>query len=237
MIIDVFSRFDGHRFNSLRVGLPLWFFRTIVPFFIYFSDLWIKIGWVDKIRNYFFAFRFMMVRSNGKGAFIAGFPLGVCSLFMVVLSLNLSGNIPYFFPNRAHFIFGFRFALSFWTCLVVSSMLCRFEQGFISLVPRGCPLILVPFMVVVEIFSGLLRPLTLVLRLALNLSAGKVILSLFGGGLLSAILTIDRVFSSYNIIGILLGGRIFAIREVAIACIQCYIFCVLLSLYTGDHRD
>jgi F0F1-type ATP synthase membrane subunit a len=47
-----------------------------------------------------------------------------------------------------------------------------------SLVPTGCPLILVPFIVVVELISGVLRPLTLVLRLTLNLGAGKVILTM-----------------------------------------------------------
>ncbi len=47
-----------------------------------------------------------------------------------------------------------------------------------SLVPTGCPLILVPFIVVVELISGILRPLTLVLRLTLNLGAGKVILTI-----------------------------------------------------------
>lgn len=46
------------------------------------------------------------------------------------------------------------------------------------LVPTGCPLILVPFIVVVELIRGALRPLTLVLRLTLNLGAGKVILTM-----------------------------------------------------------
>nr|YP_009681495.1 ATP synthase F0 subunit 6 [Gregariella coralliophaga]QDO71899.1 ATP synthase F0 subunit 6 [Gregariella coralliophaga] len=237
MMMDVFSSFDGHSFNFFGVGAMLWLFSTLTPFMVIFGDVWMKSGTVSKFRNFLLVFSFSMLRSNGKGLMIAGLPLGVSSLFLLVLMLNLSGNVPYFFPVSAHFVFGFSFAFSFWTCLVISGMVSSFEQSFMSLVPSGCPLILIPFMVVVEIFSGMLRPLTLVLRLSLNLSAGKVILSLLGSGLLSSLLKLNSISSFYNIFGVIISGGIFAVMEIIIACIQCYIFCVLITLYSGDHSD
>nr|AII78556.1 ATP synthase F0 subunit 6 [Mytilus trossulus] len=238
MLMDVFSSFDAHSYNLIWLSMPLWLLSSMVPMTVLFSDVHSKSGSTSSFRSLVLSFTYSMIRLNGKGLKLSGFPLVMSGLFMMILMLNLSGNFPFFFPVSGQFVFGFSFALSMWTCLVLSSLLCSFEQGLMSLVPTGCPLILVPFMVVVELISGMLRPLTLVLRLTLNLGAGKVILTMCSSELVVGWLNSKSLITGVGgIKGLLMGGGVFGSAEVAIACIQCYIFCVLLCLYTEDHSS
>nr|ACP04318.1 ATP synthase F0 subunit 6 [Mytilus galloprovincialis]AII78634.1 ATP synthase F0 subunit 6 [Mytilus trossulus] len=238
MLMDVFSSFDAHSYNLIWLSMPLWLLSSMVPMTVLFSDVYSKSGSTSSFRSLVLSFTYSMIRLNGKGLKLSGFPLVMSGLFMMILMLNLSGNFPFFFPVSGQFVFGFSFALSIWTCLVLSSLLCSFEQGLMSLVPTGCPLILVPFMVVVELISGMLRPLTLVLRLTLNLGAGKVILTMCSSELVVGWLNSSSLITGVGgIKGLLMGGGVFGAAEVAIACIQCYIFCVLLCLYTEDHSS
>nr|YP_009054032.1 ATP synthase F0 subunit 6 [Mytilus coruscus]AIA77035.1 ATP synthase F0 subunit 6 [Mytilus coruscus]VZR77766.1 ATP synthase F0 subunit 6 [Mytilus coruscus] len=238
MLMDVFSSFDAHSYNLIWLSMPLWVLSSMVPLTVLFSDVYTKSGSISSFRSLVLSFTYSMIRLNGKGLKLSGFPLVMSGLFLMILMLNLSGNFPFFFPVSGQFVFGFSFALSVWTCLVLSSLLCSFEQSLMSLVPTGCPLILVPFMVVVELISGMLRPLTLVLRLTLNLGAGKVILTMCSSELVVGWLNSKSLIMGVGgVKGLLMGGGVFGAAEVAIACIQCYIFCVLLCLYTEDHSS
>ena len=49
---------------------------------------------------------------------------------------------------------------------------------FIHLVPSGCPFILMPFIVIIESVRLIIRPITISVRLAANLTAGHIILTL-----------------------------------------------------------
>nr|AAV68412.1 ATP synthase F0 subunit 6 [Mytilus edulis] len=238
MLMDVFSSFDAHSYNLIRVSMPLWLFSAMAPLTVLNSDLCMKGSGANSFQSSVLSFTHSMIRLNGKGMKLGGFPLVMSGLFTMILMLNLSGNFPFFFPVSGQFVFGFSFAMSIWTCLVLSSFWCSFEQGLMSLVPTGCPLILVPFMVVVESISGALRPLTLVLRLTLNLGAGKVILTMCSSELVVSWLSSKWLITGVGgVKGLVVGGGIFGGAEMVIACIQCYIFCVLLCLYTEDHSS
>ena len=57
-----------------------------------------------------------------------------------------------------------------------------------GLVPCGCPRALVMFIVYVEAVSVLVRPITMGLRITVNLTAGHIILGVLGGGALNQLL-------------------------------------------------
>nr|ACV65366.1 ATP synthase F0 subunit 6 [Mytilus californianus] len=238
MLMDVFSSFDAHSYNLVYISLPLWWYSLLMPVLFVFCDMFMKKSSENSLVNSILSFSFSMVNLNGKGKSISGFPFLMSGLFFMVLILNLSGNLPFFFPISGQFVFGATFALGIWGCLVLSSLAASFEQSFMSLVPTGCPYILVPFMVGVELISGMLRPLTLVLRLTLNLGAGKVILTMCSSNLAVKWLESAFLLSGVSNVKILMiGGGVFSGAEVMIAGIQCYIFCVLLCLYTEDHSS
>src|ERR1700744_4982396 len=85
----------------------------------------------------------------------------IYALFMFILINNLIGLIPYSFATTSHFIL--TFALSF-TIVIGSTILgiVLHNVKFLSLfVPKGCPLGLVPLLVLIEFLSYLARNLSL----------------------------------------------------------------------------
>ena len=94
------------------------------------------------------------------------------------------------------------------------------------LVPLGTPAALMGFMVIIELISRVIRPLTLSVRLMANLTAGHLLLALLSSLLPNATLI---VFLGTNVALVLL-----IVLEVAVACIQAYVFALLRSLYLEE---
>jgi F-type H+-transporting ATPase subunit a len=93
------------------------------------------------------------------------------------------------------------------------------------ILPYGAPTGLMLFLPLVEIFSQLIRPLTLTIRFATNLSAGHIMIFMFSYfSLLSSILAPFL----YIVLTVLL------LIEVFIAFLQAYIFITLLGLYLDE---
>lgn len=93
----------------------------------------------------------------------------IYGLFLFILINNLIGLIPYSFASTSHFIL--TFFISF-TVVLGASLLGFKLYGlyFFSLfVPAGCPLPLVPLLVLIEFISYLSRNVSLGLRLAANI--------------------------------------------------------------------
>ena len=93
----------------------------------------------------------------------------ICALFIYILINNLVGMVPYSFASTSHFVF--TFFVSF-TVVLGATILGFSKHGlkFFSLfVPAGCPLGLLPLLVLIEFISYLARNVSLGLRLAANI--------------------------------------------------------------------
>ena len=93
----------------------------------------------------------------------------IYGLFVFILINNLIGMVPYSFAATSHFIMSF--FISF-TIVLGASVLGFYKHGlkFFSLfVPAGCPLGLLPLLVLIEFISYLARNVSLGLRLAANI--------------------------------------------------------------------
>jgi F-type H+-transporting ATPase subunit a len=103
------------------------------------------------------------------------------ALFIFILINNLIGMIPYSFASTSHFIL--TFSLSF--TVVLGATVLGFKQHglkFFSLfVPAGCPLGLLPLLVLIEFISYLARNVSLGLRLAPNILYRYTILNTLSG--------------------------------------------------------
>ncbi len=113
----------------------------------------------------------------GKAAFPgrALIPLG---LFYFILINNAFGLCPYVFTSTSHLTFAFSLALPLWLGHVLYAWLKVPEPILAHLVPLGTPGGLMPFIVLIELVSSLIRPLTLSVRLAANMVAGHLLLTL-----------------------------------------------------------
>jgi F-type H+-transporting ATPase subunit a len=162
------------------------------------------------------------------------FPL-MYVLFIFILVNNLIGLVPYSFASTSHFIL--TFSISF--TIVLGATILGFQRHglkFFSLfVPSGCPLGLLPLLVLIEFISYLSRNVSLGLRLAANILSGHMLLSILSGFTYN-IMTSGIIFF---ILGLIPLAFIIAFSglELAIAFIQAQVFVVLSCSYIKDGLD
>lgn len=156
-------------------------------------------------------------------------------LFVFILVNNLIGMVPYSFASTSHFIL--TFSLSF-TVVLGATILGLSKHGFkfFSLfVPSGCPLGLLPLLVLIEFISYLARNVSLGLRLAANILSGHMLLNILSGFTYN-IMTSGFVFF---FLGLFPLAFIIAFSglELGIAFIQAQVFVVLSCSYIKDGLD
>jgi len=84
-----------------------------------------------------------------------------------------------------------------------------------------------PFIVIIESISLIIRPLTLSIRLTANIIAGHLLLTLLGSSGLN--------ISNSLILFILIFTQILLyILEIAVSIIQAYVFSILSTLYSRE---
>jgi len=175
---------------------------------------------------YFFIFNIVFNQVGFKG--LQYFPL-IFTTFNFILFCNLLGLIPFNFTATAQIMQLFTLSLSFILSFVIIGFL-RHKIGFLKLfVPKNVPIFLVPLIVVVEVLSYCLRPISLSVRLFANMLAGHTLLHIIAG---FGIKIIKKSF----IIGIIPFIFIMAIicLELAIAFIQAYVFTMLITIYLNE---
>jgi F-type H+-transporting ATPase subunit a len=97
---------------------------------------------------------------------------------------------------------------------------------FAHLVPQGTPAVLIPFIVCIETIRNVIRPGTLAVRLAANIIAGHLLITLLGNTGPSLSLTILSF--------LIIGQIALLVLESAVAIIQSYVFAVLSTLYSSE---
>jgi len=167
-----------------------------------------------------------------KGQFYFPFIYG---LFLFILINNLIGMVPYSFASTSHFIL--TFALSF-TVVLGATILGFKEHGikfFALLVPAGCPVALLPLLIIIEFISYLTRNISLGLRLSANMLSGHMLLNILSW------FTYNIMNSGfvYFFVAFLPLAFIIAFSglELAIAFIQAQVFVVLTCSYIKDALD
>ena len=159
----------------------------------------------------------------------------IYALFVFILINNLIGMVPYSFACTAHFIL--TFFISF-TVVLGASILGFQKHGlrfFSLLVPAGCPIGLLPLLVLIEFISYLARNVSLGLRLAANILSGHMLLNILSGFAYN-IMTSGFIFFTIGLIP-LVFIMAFSGLELAIAFIQAQVFVVLTSSYIKDALD
>ncbi|MCE2951056.1 MAG: F0F1 ATP synthase subunit A [Alphaproteobacteria bacterium] len=149
----------------------------------------------------------------------------IFSLFMFVLFGNLLGMLPYSFTFTSHIIV--TFALAFMVFLTVTAVgFGRHGLGYFKLLcPHGVPLAAAPLVILIELISYLMRPITLALRLFVNMMSGHMILKLFG--------TFTVMMGVWGAVPLafIIGMTAF---EFFIAGLQAYVFTILTCVYLND---
>jgi len=148
------------------------------------------------------------------------------SIFFFIIFSNFIGLFPYIFTRRSHIRFTLTIALPLWLGRIIISIIFQYNNLFAHLVPKGTPGFLIPIMVIIETVRNIIRPLTLSIRLAANIVAGHLLLTLLGSQIpnVRSISFLVLFFSLYLLL----------LLEVSVACIQSYVFMILNSLYLNE---
>ena len=149
----------------------------------------------------------------------------IFTLFMFILFANVLGMIPYAFTVTSHIIVTLALALVVFIGVTIIGF-AKNGVGFLRLfVPSGVPIFVMPLLVPIEIISYFVRPVSLSVRLFLNMMVGHTMLKVFAGFVV--LLGIWGI-APLAFIAIFIGFEIF------VAVLQAYIFAVLSCLYLAD---
>lgn len=165
-----------------------------------------------------------MIRENAGKEGMKYFP-AIFTLFMFVLFGNLLGMIPGSFTFTSHIIVTFALAATVFVAVTAIGF-AKFGAQYLSLfVPQGAPKAILPLLVPIEIISYCVRPISLSVRLFVNMVAGHTMLKVFAGFALGlGVLGVAPLAVTVAITGL----------EFVIAFLQAYIFTVLTCIYLND---
>lgn len=94
------------------------------------------------------------------------------------------------------------------------------------MVGTGLPGALASFVGLIETVSVMIRPITLALRLAVNIMAGHILIGLVRAFFIAPLMPLSLV-----VLGLFIG---LYLLEMAVAVIQAYVFVLLLRLYLRE---
>nr|YP_009350394.1 ATP synthase F0 subunit 6 [Crepititermes verruculosus]AQP26979.1 ATP synthase F0 subunit 6 [Crepititermes verruculosus] len=224
MMSNLFSIFDP---TTEINGLPLNWTSTFIGLLLIPTSLWLIPS-----RNSMMVSLLMsklhqeMKTILSKGNENSGNSFILASLFLMILTNNFLGLFPYIFTSTSHLTLTLTLALPLWMSFMLFGWIKNTNHMFEHLVPQGTPSMLMPFMVIIETISNLIRPGTLAVRLTANMIAGHLLLTLLGNNGPSMSHTMLTVLITAQILLLILEG--------AVAVIQSYVFAILSTLYSSE---
>ncbi|MGC6484788.1 MAG: F0F1 ATP synthase subunit A [Candidatus Puniceispirillales bacterium] len=172
-----------------------------------------------------------MVKSNVGHEGRPFFPF-VFTLFIFLLFGNMLGLIPYSYTFTSQIVVTFVLAAFIFIGVTLVALIKHGTHFFSFFVPPGAPKVLIPFLIIIEVISYFVRPVSLSVRLFANMLAGHTMLKVFAG--LAVMLTsAGGVFMAGSVLPFLALIGLTGL-EVLVAGLQAYVFTILTCMYLND---
>jgi F-type H+-transporting ATPase subunit a len=156
----------------------------------------------------------------------------IFSIFIFILFCNFLGLLPHALAVTSHILVNAAIAFLLFIVIIVTGFI-RNGWHFLDLfVPKGVPLLMKPLLVVLELFSFLVRPFSLSIRLFANMLAGHILLGVFAGMSVSLLAAAGWV-AGLSILPLALNVAITGF-EFFVALLQAYIYTILAAVYLRD---
>lgn len=223
MISNLFSIFDP---STNLFNLSLNWLRTFLGLIFLPFSFWLIpnrhfILWnfiLNKLHNEF--------KTLLKNNYFRGSTFIFISLFSFILFNNFLGLFPYIFTRTSHLTLSLSISLPLWLSFILYGWINNYQHIFIHIIPQGTPSILIPFIVLIETISNIIRPGTLAVRLTANIIAGHLLITLLRGT--------GSIIPNYLIIFLIIIQILLLILESAVAIIQSYVIAILRTLYSRE---
>jgi F-type H+-transporting ATPase subunit a len=172
-----------------------------------------------------------MIRSTAGSEGLRFFPF-VFTLFVFILATNMLGMVPGFFTVTSQVAVTAVLALSVFFLVIFYGFYKNGLRFFKLFVPSGVPVVILPFIVIIELMSFFSRPLSHSLRLFANMLGGHTVLKVFAG----FIVTIGGMggLASLGAIGPFVFTIAILALEFLVAFLQAYVFAILTCIYLND---
>nr|YP_010620310.1 ATP synthase F0 subunit 6 [Pedesta hyrie]WAX37286.1 ATP synthase F0 subunit 6 [Pedesta hyrie] len=223
MMTNLFSIFDP---STNLFNLPLNWLSTFIGILFIPYSFWLipnrhYILWNLIISKLHMEFKTLLGPKSLNGSTFI-----FISLFYFVLFNNFLGLFPYIFTSTSHLTISLSITLSLWLSFMFYGWMNNSQHMFIHMIPQGTPSILMPFMVIIETISNIIRPGTLAVRLTANMIAGHLLLTLLSSTGIN--------MSNYLIIFLIIIQIFLLTLESAVAVIQSYVIAILSTLYSSE---
>jgi F-type H+-transporting ATPase subunit a len=156
----------------------------------------------------------------------------IAMLFNFILFSNLIGLIPYSFTATSHLIVTFLLSFSVFIGVNIITFAKYKMKTFSLFLPANTTFFLALVLVPLEFISYIVKPVSLGVRLFINLMAGHSLLKVIVGFAWSMLL-IENLTSFGLIIPMIILVVLFGL-ELGVALIQTYVFIVLTCIYIQD---
>lgn len=159
------------------------------------------------------------------------FPL-ISVIFNFILFSNLIGLIPYSFTATSHIIVTFTLSFSVFIGINIITIRKYKIKTFSLFLPANTTFFLALLLVPLEFVSYITKPISLGVRLFINLMAGHTLLKVIVGFSWSML-----VLENFTSIGLLIPMIILVLLfglELGVALIQTYVFIILTCIYIQD---
>nr|QTZ20342.1 ATP synthase F0 subunit 6 [Spodoptera dolichos] len=223
MMSNLFSIFDPST-NLFNISFN-WISTILGIMFIPYSF------WLIPNRH-FLLWNFILLKLHNefktllKNNYFQGSTFIFISMFSFILFNNFLGLFPYIFTSTSHLTLSLSISLPLWLSFMIYGWINNSQHMFIHMIPQGTPTILMPFMVLIETISNIIRPGTLAVRLTANMIAGHLLMTLLSGT--------GPSMPSYFIMILVMIQILLLILESAVAVIQSYVIAILSTLYSSE---
>nr|YP_009139386.1 ATP synthase F0 subunit 6 [Callimorpha dominula]AKF78257.1 ATP synthase F0 subunit 6 [Callimorpha dominula] len=223
MMSNLFSIFDPST-NLMNISFN-WISTILGILFIPYSF------WLIPNRHYYFWNIILQKLHNEfktllKNNYFQGSTFIFISMFSFILFNNFLGLFPYIFTSTSHLTLSLSISLPLWLSFMIYGWINNSQHMFIHMIPQGTPPILMPFMVLIETISNIIRPGTLAVRLTANMIAGHLLMTLLSGT--------SSNLNYYLILMLIMIQILLLILESAVAVIQSYVIAILTTLYSSE---
>lgn len=146
-------------------------------------------------------------------------------VFLFIFFTNLFGLIPHVFCFNAHIIVTFTWAMIVFSYAVYSSMRISPKKFFKNFTPSGVNLAFLILLVPIKVLSFCIKPVSLAMRLFLNVMAGHIML-----GLCEHFIMKSYVFGIFPF----LATIVLTTMEFIVCLLQAYFFVISSSVLIND---
>nr|YP_009003773.1 ATP synthase F0 subunit 6 [Thitarodes pui]AHH81825.1 ATP synthase F0 subunit 6 [Thitarodes pui]QEI59701.1 ATP synthase F0 subunit 6 [Thitarodes pui] len=223
MMTNLFSVFDPSTniFNISFNWISTFIGIMMIPYSFWMLPNRFYIIWYSILNKLHLEFKILLGKNSLNGTTFI-----FISLFTFILFNNFLGLFPYIFTSTSHLILTLSLSLPIWLTFMFYGWINNTQHMFSHLIPQGTPNILMPFMVLIETISNIIRPGTLAVRLTANMIAGHLLMTLLGN---------TGPNLPYYLIFLLIFIQILLLMlESAVAVIQSYVITILSTLYSSE---